>query len=46
MGGVGGRSPTFDGTRYYEPLLDYGTHGGFFVMQAAGRARGHEFRPR
>ena len=37
---------TFNGTQYYEPLLGYGTHGDFFVMEAAQRARGYEFRPR
>jgi hypothetical protein len=25
---------TFNGTQYYEPLLGYGTHGDFYVMEA------------
>lgn len=37
---------TFNGTQYSEPLLGYGTHGDFFVIEAAQRARGYEFRPR
>jgi hypothetical protein len=34
---------TFNGTQYYEPLLGYGTHGDFYVMQAEQTVRGYEF---
>src|SRR5215211_795935 len=37
---------TFNGTQYYEPLLGYGTHGDFYVMEAAQVVRGYVFRPR
>ena len=37
---------TFNGTQYYEPLLGYGTHGDFIVMEAAQVMRGYEFPPR
>ena len=37
---------TFNGTQYYEPLLGYGTHGDFVVMEAAQVMRGYEFPPR
>jgi hypothetical protein len=37
---------TFDGTQYYEDVLGYGTHGDFYVMEAAQVARGYEFPPR
>jgi hypothetical protein len=37
---------TFNGTQYYEPLLGYGTHGDFYVMEAAQVMRGYEFQPR
>jgi hypothetical protein len=36
---------TFDGTQYAEPVLGYGGHGDFLVMEA-GRTRGQEFPPR
>jgi hypothetical protein len=34
---------TFNGTQYYEPVLGYGTHGDFIVMQAKQTVRGREF---
>lgn len=37
---------TFNGTQYYEPVLGYGTHGDFFVMEASPVTRGYEFPPR
>jgi hypothetical protein len=37
---------TFNGTQYFEDVLGYGTHGDFFVMEAAQVPRGFEFRPR
>ena len=37
---------TFNGTQFYEPVLGYGTHGDFFVMQADETFAGFEFRPR
>jgi hypothetical protein len=37
---------TFNGTQYYEPLLGYGTHGDFIVMEAAQVMRGYAFPPR
>jgi hypothetical protein len=37
---------TFNGTQYHEELLGYGTHGDFFVMEAAQVPRGYEFPPR
>jgi hypothetical protein len=37
---------TFNGTQYYEPLLGYGTHGDFIVMEAAQVMRGYTFPPR
>src|SRR5215213_2729164 len=37
---------TFNGTQYYEPLLGYGTHGDFIVMEAAQIMRGYAFPPR
>lgn len=37
---------TFNGTQYYEPVLGYGTHGDFFVMEDAEVRRGYEFEPR
>jgi hypothetical protein len=37
---------TFNGTQYYEPLLGYGTHGDFYVMEAAQVVRGYVFRPK
>ncbi len=37
---------TFNGTQYFEPVLGYGTHGDFLVMEAAQTNEGHEFRPR
>lgn len=37
---------TFDGTMYYEPILGYGTHGDFYVMDGQSIVRGYEFPPR
>jgi hypothetical protein len=37
---------TFNGTQYHEEVLGYGTHGDFFVMEAAQVPRGYEFPPR
>ncbi len=37
---------TFNGTQYYEPILGYGTHGDFIVMEAAQVMRGYAFPPR
>jgi len=37
---------TFNGTQYYEPLLGYGTHGDFYVMEATQVVRGYVFPPR
>jgi len=37
---------TFDGTMYYEPILGYGTHGDFYVMDGLPIVRGYEFPPR
>jgi hypothetical protein len=37
---------TFNGTQYYDNILGYGTHGDFFVMEAAQKVRGYEFPPR
>jgi hypothetical protein len=37
---------TFNGTQYYEPLLGYGTHGDFYVMEAARVVRGYVFPSR
>ncbi len=37
---------TFNGTQYYEPILGYGTHGDFIVMEAAQIMRGYAFPPR
>jgi hypothetical protein len=37
---------TFDGTPYHDEVLGYGTHGDFYVMQAAQVADGYEFPPR
>lgn len=34
---------TFNGTQYFQPVLGYGTHGDFFVMEAAETRRGYEF---
>jgi hypothetical protein len=36
---------TFNGTQYYEPVLGYGTHGDFYVMEAQ-TVPGYEFAPR
>jgi hypothetical protein len=36
---------TFDGTQFAEPVLGYGGHGDFLVMEAQ-RTRGYEFPPR
>jgi hypothetical protein len=36
---------TFNGTQYFEDVLGYGTHGDFFVMEAAQVPRGSEFPP-
>jgi hypothetical protein len=37
---------TFDGTMYYEPILGYGTHGDFYVMDGRPIIEGYEFPPR
>jgi hypothetical protein len=37
---------TFNGDQYFEPVLGYGTHGDFFVMQAKQTVAGWEFGPR
>jgi hypothetical protein len=37
---------TFDGTMYYEPILGYGTHGDFYVMDGRPITEGYEFPPR
>jgi hypothetical protein len=37
---------TFNGTQYFEDVLGYGTHGDFFVMEAAQVVEGYEFPPR
>ena len=37
---------TFNGTQYFEDVLGYGTHGDFFVMEAAQVVKGYEFPPR
>jgi hypothetical protein len=37
---------TFNGTQYFESVLGYGTHGDFFVMEAAQVVKGYEFPPR
>ena len=37
---------TFNGTQYFEDVLGYGTHGDFFVMEAAQVVAGYEFPPR
>jgi hypothetical protein len=37
---------TFNGTQYFEDVLGYGTHGDFFVMEAAQVVSGYEFPPR
>lgn len=37
---------TFNGTQYFEPILGYGTHGDFFVMQAEQTVPGWVFPPR
>ena len=37
---------TFDGTMYYEPMLGYGTHGDFYVMDGQPIEQGYEFPPR
>jgi hypothetical protein len=37
---------TFNGTQYFEEILGYGTHGDFFVMEAAQVVDGYEFPPR
>jgi hypothetical protein len=37
---------TFNGTQYHENVLGYGTHGDFYVMEAAQVADGYEFPPR
>ena len=48
----GGRAQTryimiiFSGTQYYEPILGYGTHGDFYVMEAQQVVDGYEFPPR
>jgi hypothetical protein len=34
---------TFNGVQYYEPILGYGTHGDFYVMQATQTVAGWEF---
>lgn len=36
----------FDGTMYYEPILGYGTHGDFYVLDGQPKVRGYEFPPR
>src|SRR3954466_4704874 len=36
---------TFNGTQYFEDVLGYGTHGDFFVMEAAQVVAGYEFAP-
>lgn len=36
----------FNGTQYHEPILGYGTHGDFIVMEAAQVMRGDAFPPR
>jgi hypothetical protein len=37
---------TFNGTQYHEPLLGYGTHGDFFIMEATQVMLGYEFTPK
>lgn len=37
---------TFNIDQYYEEVFGYGTHGDFFVMEAAETTRGYEFPPR
>ena len=37
---------TFNGTQYFENMLGYGTHGDFYVMEAAQVVKGYEFPPR
>jgi hypothetical protein len=37
---------TFNGTQYFESVLGYGTHGDFYVMEAAQVVPGLEFPPR
>jgi hypothetical protein len=37
---------TFNGTQYHDDQLGYGTHGDFYVMQAAQVVKGYEFAPR
>jgi hypothetical protein len=37
---------TFDGTEFYGPILGYGTHGDFYVMDGAPIQEGYEFPPR
>src|SRR5215213_3853538 len=37
---------TFDGTMYYEPILGYGTHGKFYVMDGPTWDNYYEFQPR
>jgi hypothetical protein len=37
---------TFNGTQYFENVLGYGTHGDFYVMEAAQVVKGYEFPPR
>jgi hypothetical protein len=34
---------TFNGNQYYEPILGYGTHGDFIVMEGRPIVRGHVF---
>jgi len=37
---------TFNGEQYYQNVLGYGTHGDFYIMQAAQVEHGYEFPPR
>jgi hypothetical protein len=37
---------TFNGRMFYEPFLQYGTHGDFYVMNGRPRVEGYEFEPR
>jgi hypothetical protein len=37
---------TFNGEQYHQDILGYGTHGDFYIMQAAQVEQGYEFPPR
>jgi len=37
---------TFDGTMFHEPILGYGTHGDFYVMDGQPIVKDYEFTPR